>query len=148
MNETQEHQEFHTTLSQIRLKHVYLGSCSSVQHYLDSRGKKALVKTLKPSSRKSVSLSGGISLVLMKVCGQIVVKSSFTWLSHFIILCTCTCSSNNGGTCVAYSPGSADIITTLPFLQHLFTGLQSQSRAKEDLFKLHLGEKQTAKEEN
>lgn len=55
---------------------------------------------------------------------------------------------NNGGTRVPRSPGPADIITTLPFLQHLFAGLQGCSGAKEGLFKLHLGEKQTAKEKS
>lgn len=57
-------------------------------------------------------------------------------------------NSNNEGARVPRSPESADIITTLPFLQHLFTGLQGCSGAKEGLFKLHLGEEQTAKEKS
>lgn len=56
--------------------------------------------------------------------------------------------SINGGARVPRSPGPADIITTLPFLQHLFAGLQGCSGAKKGLFKLHLGEKQTAIEKS
>lgn len=45
---------------------------------------------------------------------------------------------------VLHSPGTSDVIATLPLLQHFFTGLQGYSWAKEGLFKLHLCEQQTA----
>lgn len=92
-----------------------------------------------------------ISVLLSEMRQLCSVRSQTEQQQRGITHCTALCVKSKGvHTCTCHvctrSPGAADIIATLPLLQHLFTGLQGCSRAEEDLFKLHLCEQQTGRE--